>query len=188
MNGRGDYTPRPGDLFLTQIGGLVGLLIRIGQGLVAGDWSRYTHVGVILDNDEVLAAQPRGARIDPLSSILYDRPLAILPLPPWAEDRRESIVKLARTYVGHRYGFLSYLWIGLSRVGIRPRWLESRVASDRWLICSALADRCWHYLGVHLFNDGRLVGEVTPGDIAHAGWVFHVDTGPYPSPSLVPLD
>lgn len=203
------YTPRPGDIFLTQIGGLLGLLIRIAQGIGAGDWSRYTHVGVILDDDEVLAAQPHGARVDPIESILFDRPLAILPLPGWVDDeQRALIVRIARDYEGHRYGFLSYLWIGLTRLpvvrwrlrtaqtaGRRPRgvlgWLMRLVESESTgLICSALADRVWWHGGVHLFR-GHLFGEVSPGDIAHTGTVHHIGTGPYrvvPLPDDVDLD
>ena len=174
-----DYTPRPGEIFLTQIGGLMGLAIRFAQGVVVGDWSRYTHAGIILDDDTVIAAQPAGARIDPLDTILYDRPLAILPVPDWAEHRRDDIVATARRYVGHPYGFGDYLYIGLVRLGIRPKWLTRFVASDATLICSALADKVWNLNGIQLFDDGRLHGEVSPGDLAHTGVVHHIGTGPY---------
>jgi hypothetical protein len=177
----GEYVPRPGDLFLTQIPGLTGAVIRFGQAVIAGDPSRYTHVGVVLDNGEVLAAQPHGARVDPIETILDDRPLAYLPVPDWADDRRDLIVNIARKYEGHRYGFWSYLWIGIARLGVRPSWLKRLVASEDWLICSALGDRAWFYAGIHLFNDGRLIGEVTPGDVAHVGTVHHAWTGPYPT-------
>lgn len=175
------YTPKPGDIFLTQIGGATGAVIRVGQAIVAQDPSRYTHAGIILDNGEVLAAQPHGARVDPIESIIDDRPLAILPVPEWAEDRRGLIVNIARKYEGHRYGFWSYVWIGLARLGIRPGWMQRIVASETGLICSALADRAWFYAGIHLFDDGRLIGEVTPGDVAHVGTVHHIGTGPYPT-------
>lgn len=176
------YTPKPGDLYLTRFDGLMGAIVGTGQAVIAQDPSRYWHVGVFLDNGEVLSAQPHGARIDPAHTVLNDRPLAVLPVPEWAEDRRDLIVNLARKYEGHRYGFWSYAWIGLARIGIRPGWLRHLVASEDWLICSALADRVWFYAGIHLFNDGRLIGEVTPGDIAHVGTVYHVGTGPYRTP------
>jgi hypothetical protein len=180
------YVPRPGDIFLTQIGGLLGLVIRVAQGLLVGDWSRYTHAGIILEDGTVIAAQPRGARIDPLTSIIDDRPLAILPVPDWAEDRRDEIVAAARMLEGHPYGFLDYLYIGFMRLErkagyrVTPRWLTRFVASDRSLICSAFADKVWCKNGLHLFDDGRLHGEVSPGDLAHVGTILHIGTGPYP--------
>lgn len=173
------YQPQPGDIFLTRIGGLTGAVISIGQGLIAGDWSRYTHAGIVLDGDEVIAAQPAGARIDPMSTIIDDRPLAFLPVPEWAEDRRDVIVTVARAMEGTRYGFWSYPWILLRAFGRRPAWLERLVSSPTHLICSAFADQVWARVGIHLFDDGRLIGEVTPGDLAHVGTVHHYDTGPY---------
>jgi hypothetical protein len=173
-----DYTPRPGDLYLTAFGGLTGAGIRLGQ-LLTGDASRYTHAGVVLDRGEVLSAQPAGARVDPVGSILKDRPLAFLPVPDWAQDRRDLIVASARSFEGHTYGFASYLWLALARVGVRPEWLRRVVASDRTLICSALADRVWSLAGIALFDDGRMWGEVTPGDLAHAGVTVHIGTGPW---------
>lgn len=179
------YTPRPGDIFLTQIGGLLGLVIRVLQGLLVGDWSRYTHAGIVLEDGWIIAAQPRGARIDPITTIIDSRPLAVLPVPPWAESRRSEIVETAKTFECHPYGFLDYLYIGLMRVErkigtrVTPRWLQNFVSSDSTLICSALADKVWCMSGIHLFDDGRLHGEVSPGDLAHVGWTYHVGTGPY---------
>lgn len=175
-----DYTPLPGDIFLTRIGGPTGAAIYAAQALVAGDGSRYTHAGVILDRDEVIAAQPGGARIDPAATVLADRPLAILPVPDWAQGRRPQIVQAARSLEGHPYGFAAYLWIGLARLGLRPSWLTRAVGSHRTLICSALADAVWLGAEIHLFDDGRMLGAVTPGDLAHVGTVHHLHTGPWP--------
>jgi hypothetical protein len=173
------YEPEPGDIFLTRIGGFVGGAISLGQSLVALSPSVYTHSGVVLDHGFVIAAQPAGARIDPIESILDDRPLAFLPVPAWAEDRRKAIVATARALEGRPYGFEDYLWIGLSRLGIRPGWLRNKVATDERLICSAFADRVWMLNGIRLFDDGRLLGAVTPGNLSTRGWVYHADTGPF---------
>jgi hypothetical protein len=37
------------------------------------------------------------------------------------------------------------------------------------LICSQLVDRACELAGVHLFDDGRLSGQVTPGDLYTLG-------------------
>lgn len=173
----GTYVPQPGDIFLTRFGGPLGWFITAMQGLVAGDWSRYSHAGVFIGNGKIVHAQGRGAVIEDATKILNQRPLAILPVPYWAD--RRLVVHAALSLVGRPYGWFSYLWIGLSRLGIRPGWLRRFLASDRTLICSALADRAWLLAGIHAFNDGRILGEVTPGDLAHVGWVHHIGTGPY---------
>jgi hypothetical protein len=179
------YTPRPGDLFLTHIGGATGGAFTLGQFLALAP-SVYTHAGIILPGDRVIAAQPGGARIDSLESIINDRPLAILPVPEWAEDRRDLICNAAIAHTGTPYGFSVYPFIGLTRLadvlGARrlvPRWLRDRVASRRSMICSAWADRMWEIAGIHLFNDGRLRGAVMPGQLANVGTVHHIGTGPY---------
>lgn len=174
------YTPRAGDLYLTRFHHpLLGPLLMALQAVVAAAPSRYVHAGVFLGDGTVLSAQGSGARIDPEDSVLRDRPLAILRVPEWADDRRDMIVGIARAYVGHRYGFLAYLWIGLASLGVRPAWLRQAVSSEKsGLICSALVDRIWWHCGIALFDDDRLFGAVKPGELAHVGNVYHVATGP----------
>jgi len=121
--------------------------------------------------------------VDPLETVINDRPLAIMPMPEWVtpEDRARA-VEFARSLEGHRYGFEAYLWIGLAKFGFRPDWLRNLVASERGLICSAFGDAVWMEAGIHLFDDGadhRMVGEVTPGEMAHRGWILNVGTGPW---------
>lgn len=166
----------PGDYFLTQITGFGGLLIRVAQGL-AGDWSRYTHTGIYLGDGTVIAAQPGGARIDPIESILEMRPLAIS-VTGLEPHRREEIVALARSLEGRPYSFLDYLSIALVTLGIRPKWLLRYVESTGHMICSQLVDYVYEQCGVDLFDDGRPHGDVTPGDLAHVGTIRHVGAGP----------
>ena len=175
-----NYQPKPGDIYLTRFGGPVGRLITVLQAVVAFDPSRYSHAGVVLKGGWTISAQwPRPTFVT-LEQLLADnrgKPVAFIEAPAWAD--RDRIVASAISLSNRRYSLWSYLWIGLTRLHIRPAWLRSRVAGDRSLICSALADRAWMLSGVHLFNDGRLLGEVTPGDLAHVGTVHHYGTGPY---------
>jgi hypothetical protein len=39
------------------------------------------------------------------------------------------------------------------------------IADSGHLICSQLVDLCYLRAGAHLFDDGRLPGDVTPGDL-----------------------
>jgi hypothetical protein len=173
-----DYTPKPGDIFMTQITGPLGVAIRIAQGVVAGDWSRYTHAGVCLGGGFVIEAMPDGARITALSAISDRRPLAYSAF-DLDDAARARIVAAARTYEGVGYSFGTYLTLGLLGLGLRPSWLRKRVHGTGRMICSQLCDRAYRDAGVHLFDDGRDSGDVTPGDLAHIGRIRHVGTGPY---------
>lgn len=173
------YVPKPGDIYLTRFHGWFGWWLTGLQAIVAAAPSRYAHAGIFLGDGTVLSAQGKGARIDPVETVLADRPLAVLRVPEWAEDRRDIIVGIAKAYVGHKYGFLAYLWIGLATLRIKPRWLRRAVSSEKsGLICSALVDRIWWHAGIGLFDDDRLFGAVKPGELAHIGVVYHVGTDP----------
>ncbi len=62
---------------------------------------------------------------------------------------------------------------------IRPRWLLDYVAGTGHMICSQLVDQSYLDAGVHLAEDGRFPGDVTPGDLAYVGTIGNVDNGPY---------
>ena len=176
---------RPGDILLTQIGGPLGLVIRVAQALT-GDYSRYTHVSIVLDDGTVMAGQPGGARIDPIERVTARGPVAHLVL-ELDDETRARIVGRARSYRGVPYSFLNYLSLLLVRFGVRPAWLLAFVAGTGHVICSQLADRVYSDVGVQLFRDGRFPGDVTPGDLAHVGTVRHLGTGPWRRPVVGPL-
>lgn len=171
-----DYTPQPGDFFLAQIRGFGGLLIRLAQA-VSGDASRYTHAGVILDNGMLIEAMPGGARIVPVTTIIDNKPLAFSRY-DLSDEMRARIVSQARSYEGVPYSFLDYLSLGLLALGLRPKRLRARIHGSGHMICSQLVDKTYLTAGVHLFDDGRDSGDVTPGDLAHVGTIYHVSTGP----------
>lgn len=184
-----DYQPRPGDIGLTHIGGATGGLFTLGQFLALRP-SIYSHSFIVVDEHRVIAAQPRGARIDPIETVINDRPLAFIPVPAEAERRRSLIVNAALAHEGLPYGFDAYPLIGLARLAdlmntpeLVPEWLKRRVASGRSLICSAFTDRMWEIAGIQMFRDHRLRGAVMPSEQAHVGTVHHVDTGPYLTPA-----
>lgn len=158
--------PQPGTFFLARIGGLLGLLVSLGQWIV-GDASRYSHAGIVLDDGTVLEAMPGGARITPLQVVLARRPLAFSWAVPLTDAQRADVVAGARTLEGARYGFTAYLHLALCRVGIRWGWLIGRLQRDHRFICSQLVDHVYAQAGLHLFTDDRAHFEVTPGDLAN---------------------
>jgi hypothetical protein len=58
--------PRPGTMGLTPIAGEVGRLIRLGQKLNGNGFSTWEHAFILLPGDQILEAEPGGARIVPL--------------------------------------------------------------------------------------------------------------------------
>jgi len=158
---------QPGTIGLTRIGGLLGWLIGFGQWLIR-DGSRYTHVFVVLEDGEtIVEAMPGGARLNKLSHYTESGgPLGFVRMNLHPAER-ERICYEARQMVGRPYGFANYFLIALTFFGIKPQRLTRYVASERSVICSQLADIAYARAGVQLFDDGRLSGVVSPGDLAN---------------------
>jgi hypothetical protein len=172
-----DYQPRPGDLILVPFGGRARKAVRLAQALVAGDWSEFCHVEAVVSSTQTVGAHHPRACVSDLAEILARQPIAILPVPDGADG--EAIAQAALDLVGVRYQWLAWAWIGLAKLHIRPRWMRRALERPDRLICSALADLARERGGVRMFNDGRLHGAVTPGDLHYVGIVHNLHTGPY---------
>lgn len=160
--------PLPGDFGLVSIAGDVGRLIRLGQWLNGSGFSTMEHAFVFVGGGQIVEAMPGGARLAAVSE--YDgRPIV------WStgkveltDDQRAGIVRAAQmcVQVPTKYSFLDYLAIAAHRFHLPGgRWLRKYVGSTSHLICSQLVDLCFTEAGVHLFQDGRWPGYVTPGDL-----------------------
>lgn len=163
-----------GDILLLRIQGITGLAVWLMQA-INWDLSKWTHVGVVLDTGYVFEAQPGGAKITPLSKYA-DRSGAVVThrLHPnghrtklnLSSGDRVRISDVARTYIGRRYGWGTYLYLAAYRLGVRSKWLKCRVQRSDRMICSQAADQVYRDVGVELFQDGRMPMDVTPGDLA----------------------
>ncbi|MFH8681773.1 hypothetical protein [Streptomyces lydicus] len=153
--------PLPGDIGLTQISGASGRLIRFGQWINGDGFADYEHAFLVLPDDQVLEAEPGGARIRPLTdyggaNVLYVWPEGL------TERQRAGICTAASRYVGVPYSFLDYAAIATHRFHVPVPGLRRYIANTRHMICSQLVDQCYLDAGVHLFADGRWPGYVTP--------------------------
>jgi hypothetical protein len=156
-----DPQPQPGDIGLTQIPGFVGWLIRVGQWLNGDSWGDYQHAFIVLPDDELIEAYPRGARIRPLAE--YDGQRTVYVHPDGLTDgQRQAICAAAVKYRGVRYSVADYLALAAHRFRLPIPGLRKYVASSRRMICSQLADAAYTDAGVSLFRDGRWAGWVTP--------------------------
>jgi len=182
--------PLPGSFGLSRIGGLLGMAVAAGQAFTF-DGSRYTHAFVVVDGQSVVQAMPSGAELAPLADFLgrddvrftdapvlqaldafHDDPRRGLGNPPssaemaaYERNLRAAISGEARQLIGTPYSFADYLALSLAHLGVRARPLRSYILGSGHMICSQLVDEVYRRQGVHLFDDGRLPMDVTPGDL-----------------------
>jgi cell wall-associated NlpC family hydrolase len=168
---------KPGMFFLAQIEGWTGRWVSAAQAFVRGG-SSWTHAGLILDGDQFIEALPGGAKIRPLADLYARRPLLVsdAPIQRYLAARqvepgdelmaRMRVARTARTLEGVPYSFLDYASLAMAEWKL-PGWqaVRHRVQTSQHLICSALVDRAYSWAGIHLYDDGRLPGDVTPGDL-----------------------
>ncbi|MEV7250246.1 hypothetical protein [Streptomyces cyaneofuscatus] len=155
--------PLPGDFALTRIEGITGRLVAAGQALV-GDAAPVQHAFLYVGNGMIVQAMPSGAELIRLEEAS--------PVVQWSTGhldvgphKRGLIMLAATALVGTPYSFLDYASIALAHYRIRPAWVRDFVADTGHMICSQLVDEVYLRAGVHLFDDGRLPGDVTPGDL-----------------------
>lgn len=149
--------PQAGDIGFSTIPGATGAFVALGQ-LMLADASRYTHTFVVAGAD-IIEAMPAGARTGPLRPGRYAR----LPI-----AHPERIADCAIQYLGRPYGFSTYLNLAAVQWGVPARLMRRYVSTNRRMICSQLVDQALSDAGVHLFSDGRIPQDVTPGDVLYA--------------------
>jgi len=157
------FTPRPGDFGLTQIGGYGGTLIRIGQWLNGGGFADFEHAFIYFGDGMIVEAMPRGAWVAPLARHKAER-IAWYRAP---DGTGKAIAVAAMGLRGTKYGFLDYLAIAADRLNLplSTHLLRHQVKTSGRMICSQLVDEAYLRAGVHLFDDGRDPGQVTPADL-----------------------
>lgn len=178
-----DLDLKPGDILLLRISGWVGRAVALMQW-INRDTSYWTHAAVVLDDLTVFEAQPGGAVITRLDKYAdrpgtvvryYQRPkqnapreYELMPLAHVVTDQiRAAIVRDARAMYrkGYRYAWSTYFYLALVRLGIRPNWVVWQVQNPDVGICSQAADLLLADNTIHLFADGRMPYDVTPGDL-----------------------
>jgi Uncharacterized distant relative of cell wall-associated hydrolases len=153
----------PGDIALTRISGVTGKAIAAGQALI-GDGAPVQHAMIYVGAGYVVQAMPGGAEMVALADanepVIWSSEAI-----PLTAAQRIKISSVARSLVGTPYSYADYLSIGLAAAHIRPRFVRDYVADSGHMICSQLVDYAHFLGGSHLFTDGRLAGDVTPGDL-----------------------
>jgi hypothetical protein len=152
---------RTGQFGLGKIPGRVGRWIWIGQ-LINGDLCPFAHAYGWVDDTHAVEAMPGGAVITERwrGQPEAKAPFSHFDLPP---ENVAAVAAAWRDLVGTPYSFLDYGSLALARLRIRPERVKRYVADTGHMICSQLMDEGFRRGGVHLFDDGRIPGDVTPG-------------------------
>jgi hypothetical protein len=166
-----------GDFVLVPIPGTAGKLISFGEWLDGSGFTDYDHAEIYVGNPEGLApskfgytfgAYPGGAMAIPLATAPADIPDAL-----WScgmfyltDEDRATIVKNALALTGTPYSAADYFALAAHRLHLPVPFLKKYVASSKHMICSQLVDYVYMESNIHLFNDGRWPGYVTPADLA----------------------
>jgi hypothetical protein len=181
---------RPGDLAFGPIHGAAGAFVGAAQlalatvepGLIwrqgPSEWFRKRHCGVITraegagleyfsgpSRPKMVQAMPGGAEEIELtpethwtSEWTFIRPSYVHPEVGYA------VADAARGYVGTPYDFATYAAIPPYRAGLRTARIKSIISGTDTMMCSRLLDASLADAGYHLFDDGRLPGNVTPSE------------------------
>ena len=158
--------PLPGDFGVTRMAGDVGKAIRFGEWLNGDGWADVEHAVLYVDDGLLIEAEPGGARLAPWDK--YGDAIT------WSTERfamtptqRFDVVTIGREFEHVPYSFADYAAIAAHRLHLPgSRLLRGYVASTKHLICSQLVDAAYALAGVHLFDDGRWPGYVTPSELA----------------------
>jgi hypothetical protein len=131
------------------------------------------HAFVAVGEGRILEARPGGSAFNDWDAYPGTIWLTSIPPPPQGFAAQEQVAFGLRKVP---YNFLDIIAIGIAQKRWSPElrqqwdsghapWWVKRVARPDRLICSALADLFYQRLGRHLFDDGRLSGLVSPGDL-----------------------
>jgi uncharacterized protein YycO len=153
-------TPRPGDYIVVRTTGIVSTLIC---------WitrSRYCHAAIVVEDGQLVEAEPGGVRIRPISEYNGCLMLANTTEPTLAEDRAK-IINFARSAIARPYAYDTDFVDGLEHLGLRWRLLSRLARGRKAVMCSQLVADAGVNAGLNGWQCGKATtAEVVPGDLA----------------------
>jgi hypothetical protein len=161
--------PLPGDFVCVPMGGESGKLIRFGEWLNGSGFVNYEHAEVKVTSNQTMGAYPGGAGLRNIPAEQWqDGWLWSTGHIPLTSAQRTKIIATAMSLQGTPYSAADYFAIAAHQLHLPGSpFLKGYIASSDHMICSQLVDYCYMKAGVHLFNDGRWPGYVTPADLAN---------------------
>lgn len=158
--------PSPGDFFLAPIPGWVGEgVIAFGQFLNGEGFKRYHHAGILLEAGQTMEAMPGGAIIGRINRWKPEELRWSTGLVDLTATQRTDIVHYARAREGVPYSFADYAALAAHRFHVPFPGLKTFIEDSGHQICSQMVDWVYAQAGVHLFQDKRWEGYVTPASL-----------------------
>jgi hypothetical protein len=171
-------THQPGDFFVVRTTGIFARAICVACN------STVNHAGVYVGDGLIVEAEPgkRGARYNRVENYA-DALWSTHNLPEHLTPTAAELAQIATEAIGclgTPYGLWDIVAIAFTQRALgrlinpakpyarQPWWVRriiDRLASTHELICSQLVDLCYSRAAVHLFDDGRWEGFVSPEDL-----------------------
>lgn len=102
---------RPGDFLLCHRSGFVSSAIRLGERLKFKGGAEWSHAAFCETEDTLIEALTKGVVRNPLSEY-HEIEYAVVHTALYGDDQAQAIA-FARSCVGHKYGFVTDLGIGI---------------------------------------------------------------------------
>lgn len=182
------FNPQPGDFCLvTTKPRYVSWAIRVGEALNGdgfGHWvtepdgtkrfEGFSHAFLVIGQGQVVEAEPGGAVISALAPYRDTTAGGSFVSSTWdlTDQQRETLCANALTRVGVGYSALDYVELASHRLHVPVPGLRQRIAASGRQICSQQVDWIYTASNLHLFQDNRWEGDVTPMNL------FAALTGP----------
>lgn len=142
----------------------VGVIVEAARAGLVPLLDTHTTSAPILD-PRMVQAMPSGAEEVALDERYWTSDYVYVRPNYKSEYTAPAVARAARRYVGVPYSFADYAAIAGVRLGIRNGLVRRYVTTSKHMICSQLADQALTDAGFHVFNDGRLPQDVTPGGL-----------------------
>lgn len=160
--------PKPGDYILVHIPGQGGTTINILQMLNGSGFGAFEHAALYVGNEQAIEMGSKaGIRTARVAGYLTKPHRWSSGLISLTDKQRTDIVAVARKYLELKVGYSweDYAALALRRFRIPAPHLKKYIEDTNHMMCSQFVDRCYMEGGVHLFDDHRWPGYVTPGDL-----------------------
>lgn len=178
--------PQPGDFCCVPISGDIGRGIEFGQYLASklqhqpAELLPYEHAMVYVGQPDAdgphgytYSAYPKNGKQGDTGKRALPVPPAQLPGSLWSSGlydltaaERAGIVAWCEAHGNVGYSFLDYDAIAAHALHVPAPGLKTYIGYSGRLICSQYVDTAYDAGDVHLFQDGRWPGYVTPWDLA----------------------
>lgn len=149
----------PGQYGCVCTGGFFGWLIRVGTR------SHYNHAFIVMDGDQIIEADPKGASWGQLSD--YANDAVVFSTDVLSAEQVSLIQNKAVVLLGTPYGWTDIARLSLRCLGVQWRWLTRAADNERAMICSQLVAACGAAAGVDWTCGREAPAAVTPGDLAN---------------------